>query len=112
MTKEGLNITFEVKNIGNMEGETVPMVFLKFPENIQTEEGYPDKLFKGFDKKFIKLNESVSFEIFVDDHALSYYNIFEDEGKFVRPTEGNYIVYVGFDAKNYNLLQIEVDADF
>ena len=112
MTKEGLNITFEVKNIGNMEGETVPMVFLKFPENIQTEEGYPDKLFKGFDKKFIKPNESVSFEIFVDDHALSYYNIFEDEGKFVRPTEGNYIVYVGFDAKNYNLLQIEVDADF
>ena len=112
MTKEGLNITFEVKNIGNMEGETVPMVFLKFPENIQTEEGYPDKLFKGFDKKFIKPNESVSFEIFVDDHALSYYNIFEDEGKFVRPTEGNYIVYVGFDAKNYNLLQIEVDANF
>ena len=112
MTKDGLNITFEVKNIGNMEGETVPMVFLKFPENIQTEEGYPDKLFKGFDKKFIKSNESVSFEIFVDDHALSYYNIFEDEGKFVRPTEGNYIVYVGFDAKNYNLLQIEVDADF
>ena len=48
----------------------------------------------------------------MDDHALSYYNIFEDEGKFVRPTEGNYIVYVGFDAKNYNLLQIEVDADF
>ena len=112
MTKEGLNITFEVKNIGNMEGETVPMVFLKFPENIQTEEGCPDKLFKGFDKKFIKPNESVSFEIFVDDHALSYYNIFEDEGKFVRPTEGNYIVYVGFDAKNYNLLQIEVDANF
>ena len=112
MTKEGLNITFEVKNIGNMEGETVPMVFLKFPENIQTEEGYPDKLFKGFDKKFIKPNESVSFEIFVDDHALSYYNIFEDEGKFVRPTEGNYIVYVGFDAKNYNLLHIEVDANF
>ena len=112
MTKDGLNITFEVKNIGNMEGETVPMVFLKFPENIQTEEGYPDKLFKGFDKKFIKPNESVSFEIFVDDHALSYYNIFEDEGKFVRPTEGNYIVYVGFDAKNYNLLHIEVDANF
>ena len=112
MTKEGLNITFEVKNIGNMEGETVPMVFLKFPENIQTEEGYPDKLFKGFDKKFIKPNESVSFEIFVDDHALSYYNIFEDEGKFVRPTEGNYIVYVGFDEKNYNLLKIEIDANF
>ena len=112
MTKERLNITFEVKNIGNMEGETVPMVFLKFPENIQTEEGYPDKLFKGFDKKFIKPNESVSFEIFVDDHALSYYNIFEDEGKFVRPTEGNYIIYVGFDAKNYNLLKIEIDANF
>jgi beta-glucosidase len=64
MTEEGLYVNFEVKNIGDLEGETVPMVFLKFPDNIRTEEGYPDKLFKGFDKKLIKPNEIVKFEIF------------------------------------------------
>ena len=84
------------------------MVFLKFPDNIKTEDGYPDKLFKGFDKKRIKPNEIIKFEIFVDDHALSYYNIFEK--KFIRPNEGVYTVYVGFNAKDYNLLQTTVDA--
>ena len=112
MSKEGLKIIFSVKNIGDLEGETVPMVFLKFPDNIRTEEGYPNKLFKGFDKKLVKPNESVKFEILVDDHALSYYNIYEDNGKFVRPNEGKYTVYVGFNAKDYNLLQTEVDAKY
>ena len=76
MTKEGLKIKFSMKNVGDIEGETVPMVFLKFPEDIQTQEGYPDKLFKGFDKKMIKPGENVEFEILVDDHALSYFNIY------------------------------------
>ena len=110
MTNEGLKINFSVKNIGNMDGETVPMVFLKFPNNIVTEEGYPDKLFKGFDKKWVKINEIVDFEILVDDHALSYYNI--NEKKFVRPTEGKYTVFVGFDARDYNIIHTEVDGKY
>ena len=110
MTKEGLKIKFSMKNVGDIEGETVPMVFLKFPEDIQTQEGYPDKLFKGFDKKMIKPGENVDFEILVDDHALSYFNI--NEHKFVRPTEGKYIVYVGFNAEEYSILSKEVDAKY
>ena len=110
MTKDGLKINFSVKNIGNMRGETVPMVFLKFPDTIKAEEGYPDKLFKGFDKKWVNPNEEVKFEILVDPHALSYYNI--DQANYVRPTEGKYTVYVGFDAKDYNKLQTEVNASF
>ena len=110
MTKDGLKINFSVKNIGNMRGETVPMVFLKFPDTIKAEEGYPDKLFKGFDKKWVNPNEEVKFEILVDPHALSYYNI--DQANYVRPTEGKYTVYVGFDARDYNKLQTEVNASF
>ena len=86
------------------------MVFLKFPDTIKTEEGYPDKLFKGFDKKWVKPNEIVQFEILVDAHALSYYNV--EEANYVRPTDGAYTVYVGFDAKDYNKLQKEVNAGF
>ena len=110
MTKDGLKINFSVKNIGTIKGETVPMVFLKFPDTIKAEEGYPDKLFKGFDKKWVNPNEEVKFEILVDPHALSYYNI--DQANYVRPTEGKYTVYVGFDAKDYNKLQTEVNASF
>ena len=110
MTKDGLKINFSVKNTGTIKGETVPMVFLKFPDTIKAEEGYPDKLFKGFDKKWVNPNEEVKFEILVDPHALSYYNI--DQANYVRPTEGKYTVYVGFDAKDYNKLQTEVNASF
>ena len=110
MSKEGLKVNFSMINNGTMKGEAVPMVFLKFPDNITTEEGYPDKLFKGFDKKWINPGEVVAFEIFVDDHALSYYNIFD--AKYERPIEGKYIVCVGFDAKDYNKLQTEVNASY
>ena len=110
MTKDGLKINFSVKNTGTIKGETVPMVFLKFPDTIKAEEGYPDKLFKGFDKKWVNPNEEVKFEILVDPHALSYYNI--DQANYVRPTEGKYTVYVGFDARDYNKLQTEVNASF
>ena len=99
-----------MKNSGNMKGEAVPMVFLKFPDNIQTEEGHPDKLFKGFDKKWINPNETVSFEILVDDHALSYYNINKQD--YERPNSGKYTVFVGFNANEYKKLQTEVDAKF
>ena len=110
MTKEGLKIKFSMKNVGAMEGEAVPMVFLKFPNDIEAQDEYPDKLFKGFDKKWIKPNEAVEFEILVDDHALSYFNVFSQ--KFERPKNGSYTVYVGFDAKNYNELSIEVEAKY
>ena len=110
MTKEGLNISFSVKNIGEIEGESVPMVFLKFPEGVECENGYPDKLFKGFDKKRIKPNESIRFDIFVDKHALSYYNV--NKKSFVRPEQGKYEVFLGFDARNYNLMKTSVDANY
>jgi len=110
MIQEGLKINFSVKNIGTVKGEAVPMVFLKFPDTIRTEEGYPDKLFKGFDKKWVNPNEVVNFEILVDAHALSYYNI--DQKNYVRPTDGKYTVYVGFNARDYNKLQTEVNASF
>ena len=110
MSKEGLTITFSVRNIGKIDGEAVPMVFLKFPDNIETENGYPEKLFKGFDKKKIKSNESVKFEIFVDDHALSYYNV--NKKCFIRPNQGKYEIFLGFDARNYNLKSISIDANY
>ena len=41
---------------------------------------------------------------------MRYFNV--NEHKFVRPTEGKYIVYVGFNAEEYDILTKEVDAKY
>ena len=106
MKSDGLHVEFTIMNQGTIPGEVVPMVFLEFPDNIETEEGYPKKIFKGFDKKLAVPNFGENFEIIIDNHDLEYYNV--KQKKFVRPQEGEYTVYVGFDAENYNLLKASI----
>ena len=101
MKSDGLYVSFSISNIGTIAGEVVPMVFLEFPDNIETEEGYPKKIFKGFDKKLVSPNFGEYFEIFIDNHSLEYYNI--KQKKFVRPQEGMYTVYVGNNAEDIQL---------
>ena len=43
---------------------------------------------------------------------ISYRNNKSEQEKYVRPNEGKYIVYVGFDAREFNKLQAEVDAKY
>ena len=106
MSRDGLRVTVTIMNKGTIEGEAVPMVFLEFPDNIEAQEGYPKKLFKGFDKKLIRPNQGENFEIFIDNHALEYYSV--KQKKFVRPSEGMYKVYVGFNAEQYNIVKGEI----
>ena len=88
MSSTGLTVKFSVMNSGQYDGKVVPMVFLKFPIS-----NYPERVFKGFDKKLIKSGESADFEILIDDHDLSYYDV--DSSSFVRPKTGEFTVYVG-----------------
>ena len=98
-----LTATFNVKNDGSKDGDVVPMLFLKFPTiDEYGTDGYPSKLFKGFDKVFIKSGETKSVSITVDEHALSYYS--ESEKKF-KMVSGTYDVYIGLNAgSDYNKL--------
>jgi hypothetical protein len=51
------------------------MLFLKFPDSINSDyyDGkYPEKLFKGFEKVFVKAGETKKVSITVDEHSLSY----------------------------------------
>ncbi|KAG4091700.1 beta-glucosidase [Neocallimastix lanati (nom. inval.)] len=75
MEDDGLYVTLNVKNTGKIAGAAVPMIFLSFPESVKD---YPVRLFKGFDKVVLKAGQSKEVKIFIDDHALSYY----DEGEF------------------------------
>jgi len=96
MNENGLTVKFNVKNTGSYDGKVVPMVFLNFPL-----EDYPEKVFKGFDKRLIKQGETESFEILIDGHDLSYYDVNVQD--FVKPSSGEYTVYVGENAKDDKL---------
>ena len=108
MDVNGLKTKFTVKNTGSVDGDAVPMLFLKFPDGIFAKDEYPEKLFKGFDKVFVKAGGTKEVTITVDDHALSYYDV--GLKKFVRPDKGKYEVYIGSDAKNYKILSQKVSA--
>ena len=98
MAESGLTVTFKVKNTGLYKAKVVPMVFLGFPSSVPN---YPAKVFKGFDKKELDVNEEVTFSILVEPHDLSYYSV--SEGDFVRPTSGEYTVYVNENARDNKL---------
>ncbi len=108
MKKEGLYAKVNVFNVGNYDGSTVVFLFLTFPREVRK---YPQRMFKGFEKVFVKKGENIECEIFVDSFALSYYSLVEDD--FVRPRKGEYIVYVGSSAGINDLnLTATVNADF
>ena len=92
---DGLSVSFNVKNTGKYDGKAVPMVFLKIPIN-----NYPEKVFKGFDKKLIKAGATEKFEILIENHDLSYYDV--DKKDFVI-ANGSYTVFVGENAKDLYL---------
>ena len=82
------------------------MLFLKFPTITEYTE-YPSKLFKGFDKVFIKKGETKSVTITVDEHALSYFSVSENKFKM---GSGEYTVYIGLNGGNdYNILTTNVN---
>ena len=97
MKEDGLIVIFKVKNIGEYNASVVPMVFLGFPL-----ENYPPKVLKGFDKKFLKIDEEATFSILVEPHDLSYYDV--SKASFVRPNTGEYKVYVSENARDDQLI--------
>ena len=91
MSSEGLTVKFKVKNIGVYDGKVVAMLFLKFPFN-----NYPDKVFKGLDKKLFTVGSTSNFEIVIKKHNLLYYDVYKVD--FVRHTSGQFTVYFNQNA--------------
>ena len=106
MKKEGLFVSFKVKNVGNFKGSVVGMVFLGFPESVKN---YPIRVFKGFEKIELEIKEEKDMEIIIEEHDLSYYNL--DKKDFVRPLDGKYKVYVGENARDF-VLNDEINANY
>ena len=108
MSKDGLTAEFKIKNTGDRAGKAVPMMFLTFPDNIGD---YPPYIFKGFEKVEIQPQQTVTVEIFADDHALSYFN--EQQNKYVRVNEGIIKVSISDNADpSQAKLNSEIDANY
>ena len=106
MNKNGLNVTFDVENVGNYNASVVGMVFLGFPDEVKN---YPVRVFKGFDKKFLTINEKCNMQIIIEEHDLSYYNL--EKNDFLRPRNGIFKVYVGENARDF-VLNGKVEANY
>ena len=72
MSKDGLSVKFNVKNIGDYKASVVAFVFLTFPDEVKN---YPVRVFKGFEKKELNINSSSEIEIIIVPHDLSYYSV-------------------------------------
>ena len=106
MKENGLIVKFNVQNIGNYNASVVGMVFLGFPEEVKN---YPVRVFKGFEKKFLLVNETYNMEINIEPHDLSYYNL--EKKDFERPKNGTFKVFIGENARDF-VLNGEVEAKF
>ena len=102
-----LEVKFTIKNIGNYDGNAVAFLYLGFPLK---DDNYPERMLKGFDKYFIKINEIKECSIIVEEHDLSYYEVASKE--FLMPKSGCYKVYVGqsSDINDLNLYK-EISID-
>ena len=102
-----LEVKFTIKNIGEYDGSTVALVYLGFPLK---DDNYPERMLKGFDKYFLKINEIKECCIVIGELDLSYYDINTKE--FILPTKGCYKVFVGQSANiNDLILQKEVSVE-
>ena len=108
MKESGLFVNVTIFNEGNFDGSSVVFIFLTFPNYVNN---FPVRIFKGFEKVFIKKGESVICQIFIDDFSLSYYSV--EDNDFVRPKKGEFIVFAGSSAGIEDLkLSVKVKADY
>ncbi len=103
MSKEGLAAEFNVKNTSPNLGQAVPMMFLTFPDSIGD---YPKHIFKGFEKIEINSNETKKVTILADEHALSYFNV--TQNNYIRVSQGKIKVYI---AENGDLSETKLMAE-
>ena len=85
-----LEAKFKIKNIGNYDGGVVAFLYLTFPLE---DDNYPIRVLKGFNKYFLKINETHECCIVVEEHDLSFYDV--NSKDYIMPQKGFYTVFVG-----------------
>ncbi len=92
-TDNEINISVDVKNIGEYDGDEVIQVYIG-SNNKETDR--PVKLLKGFKRIGVKAMQTETVNITIDNDDIRFYN--PENGEWV--LDGEYIVYIGTDSKN------------
>lgn len=97
--KEGekLTVSFNLKNIGEVDGAEVAQVYVSAPESKIFKA---EKELKGFKKVFLKAGESAKVEIELDERAFSYYNVNICDW---HAESGKYAIKVGASSRDIRL---------
>lgn len=97
---EGDKVTFTVTNSGNYDGYEVSQLYIAAPKSTLLK---PVKELKGFAKTFVKVGESKTVTITLNERSFSYYNTLENcwsiEG-------GEYEIQVGSSSRDIRLTAV------
>lgn len=69
---ETLTVTFNVTNVGDVDGAEVAQVYVKDTESTIYRE---EKSLKGFEKVYLKAGESKEINIILDKRSFAFYNV-------------------------------------
>ncbi len=95
--KNKLEVSFDVKNIGDTDGAEVVQLYVGDPVSTVTR---PIKELKAFNKVFIKAGETERINLCIDIKDIGYYNVLLKDWA----TEpGKYIIYVGASSRDIRL---------
>lgn len=92
--KPNYTVTFDVKNIGDMNGKEVAQLYVR---PIKPNVFRPYKELKGYEKKMIKAGETQRYEINLDEEAFSYYST---EIQDFKHDSGEYEILIGNSSDN------------
>ncbi len=95
--KNKLEVSFDVKNIGDTDGAEVVQLYVGDPVSTVTR---PIKELKAFNKVFIKSGETERINLCIDIKDIGYYNVLLKDW-VTEP--GKYIIYVGASSRDIRL---------
>jgi beta-glucosidase len=96
----GLDVDFNVRNIGNVESDDVPQVYLSAPDEIPPGVQFPVRALVAFDRIHLAPGESSSLNLHIDPRLLQYWST--KDQKWVTPT-GKRTISVGASSRDLRL---------
>jgi beta-glucosidase-like glycosyl hydrolase len=94
-----VTVTTNVTNTGAQDGHVVTQLYVVYPAEARVSEGidFPIKMLRGFEKTYIKQNETIPVSFNVTRRDLSYWDVTAQNWKMV--TEGQYGFIIGESSK-------------
>ena len=99
-TDGGLDVTFSVRNMGKMNGDEVPQVYLGVPSNQPAGTQFAVKALAAFDRISVPTGQTKSVVLHVAPRQLQYWS--NSENKWVT-AKGSRAVYVGASSRDIRL---------